>query len=448
MSVAHFLNTSPLVWPTCFIINQILPLLALTLTPPKSPIRRLTMVVTVLLAYQFSHTISSFAPDDARLREAAMIFTCAFLFNNNDLLNLSSMSYEQHVAWKRSVAATKSDALDLAGETKEETGSKTAEGSPTEGSLWERVKWSSAIYWNFRRIGTQYQITNISPFSARDPSYTPSRPKFLLRTLFMLLLSKCMIDLSDFVLLKFPSTLLYLLTRPYLHFFPRLLNVSILETVFRSLLVLNYWVNCGMRQFHCYQVFALIFVGLGIQDPEQWLPYFGFVSETWSVRQYWGFANHCPSWYSLADHHGRSVWHQTFRQFLTPNVDLFVFSILGFPRGHLVTRYTRLMLVFLLSGLLHLTMEYQIEFAKGEAGSVNFFVLQALGIMLEDGVQAIARIHFPKMGRQIKRRIGYTWVAVFLLETTPVWFYSQNLYWRVRKGAIVTYPDFANGKDE
>lgn len=121
----------------------------------------------------------------------------------------------------------------------------------------------------------------------------------------------------------------------------------------------------------------------------------------------------------------RSSWHQSFRQLLTSNTDFVVFKILRFPRGGLMTRYTRLILSFFISGLIHLAMEAQHGFGEDGAGSINFFLLQPLGIMLEDLVQAMGRICFPKMNNRVKSWIGYTWVVVWLLETSPVWFYSQ-----------------------
>lgn len=292
MAVTNFLNTSPWVWPICFLTNQILPILALASTRPKSPIRRVTMLTIVLSAYKFSHTITNFAPIDYQFRAASMCFTCVFLLNNNDLLNLTGVSYEQHVAWKKSLVASKSDDRKIAEKMDDQTKPKFAEKPPVEHSLWERLKWSTGMLWNFRRVGTQHQISNINPFSADNPSYVPSRKKFLLRTTSMLVLSKYMLDLADYILAP-SDQFLYLLTRPYLRFFPRLMEVSLFETMFRSVQVCGFWLRCGMGQYICYVFFALICVGLGIQDPEQWPPYFGFASETWSVRQFWGYVDHC-----------------------------------------------------------------------------------------------------------------------------------------------------------
>lgn len=71
-------------------------------------------------------------------------------------------------------------------------------------------------------------------------------------------------------------------------------------------------------------------------------------------------------------------------------------------------------------------MECQHGIELRETTSVDFFVIQVFGIILEDLVQAMTRKCFPKMDPEVKRWIGYLWVAAFLLELTPVWIYPQH----------------------
>ena len=64
---------------------------------------------------------------------------------------------------------------------------------------------------------------------------------------------------------------------------------------------------------------------------------------------------------------------------------------------------------------------------RAEAGSLVFFLLQPLGIMLEDGLQALTR-HTPasRSLSQVRRIVGYLWVVMFLAWSTPTWFYPQQ----------------------
>ena len=64
---------------------------------------------------------------------------------------------------------------------------------------------------------------------------------------------------------------------------------------------------------------------------------------------------------------------------------------------------------------------------RAEAGSLVLFLLQPLGIMLEDAVQTLTR-RVPTSGSvgRVRRAVGYIWVVVFLAWSTPKWFYPQQ----------------------
>lgn len=55
------------------------------------------------------------------------------------------------------------------------------------------------------------------------------------------------------------------------------------------------------------------------------------------------------------------------------------------------------------------------------------FPLQALGIMVEDAVQNLARSCLPSslQHSRVWRVVGYVWVASFLVWSTPPYFYPQ-----------------------
>ena len=64
---------------------------------------------------------------------------------------------------------------------------------------------------------------------------------------------------------------------------------------------------------------------------------------------------------------------------------------------------------------------------RAEAGSLIFFLLQPLGIILEDGMQNLTR-HIPasRSLSMVQRVVGYLWVIIFLAWSTPTWFYPQQ----------------------
>lgn len=68
------------------------------------------------------------------------------------------------------------------------------------------------------------------------------------------------------------------------------------------------------------------------------------------------------------------------------------------------------------------------------SGAIRFFCTQAVGIVLEDAIQAAYRqaLSRRKGGPSTRRSftiMGYLWVAMFLIWSTLVWIYpgmSQN----------------------
>lgn len=123
----------------------------------------------------------------------------------------------------------------------------------------------------------------------------------------------------------------------------------------------------------------------------------------------------------------RVSWHQCLRHGLTGHANCIADSVLPIPRDTTLSRYTRLFLAFLISGLIHHSSDIAMGIPGDEAGSLVFFLLQPLGIMLEDGMQTLTR-HVPTsrfLGR-VQWIIGYFWVAMFLAWSTPTWFYPQQ----------------------
>ena len=71
-----------------------------------------------------------------------------------------------------------------------------------------------------------------------------------------------------------------------------------------------------------YVLFAIIWVGIGWSKPEDWPPYFHYISEVTTVRRFWG-----------------KYWHQTLRRPLSAFARGLVDS-LGFKRGTNLSSYT------------------------------------------------------------------------------------------------------------
>lgn len=86
-------------------------------------------------------------------------------------------------------------------------------------------------------------------------------------------------------------------------------------------------------------------------------------------------------------------------------------------------------MIFIISGIVHVIADFSVGVPLFETGSLQFFCTQALGVMIEDGAQALYRT-FLRLNKRDgdpplwSRVVGYMWVAAFVLVwTTPSWFY-------------------------
>lgn len=95
-----------------------------------------------------------------------------------------------------------------------------------------------------------------------------------------------------------------------------------------------------------------------------------------------------------------------------------------------MSRYTHLFMTFFLSGFIHAMTDVAEGFTWQQSGSLRFFCTQAVGIIIEDGVQTFyhwavpdrknALIHQP-----FAKILGYIWVVIFMVWSTPAWIYPS-----------------------
>lgn len=90
-----------------------------------------------------------------------------------------------------------------------------------------------------------------------------------------------------------------------------------------------------------------------------------------------------------------------------------------------MSAYTRLWLTFLISGIYHISSDLGMGIPFSDAGSFTTFILQPIGILMEDLFQGtLGKV--IRLPRVVKRVLGITWVWAFLAYSNPVWFYAQQ----------------------
>ncbi|KAL8707943.1 MAG: hypothetical protein Q9220_007086 [cf. Caloplaca sp. 1 TL-2023] len=289
---------------------------------------------------------------------------------------------------------------------------KPAQRSMTISEALRRLRFGYNVTTSHRNIRTPYVVKNTPPYSTTDPAFIPSRLAFCLRKAWIILSTYLIIDL-----VSQQSQPLEVNARMYSADRVRIMtgaadNLSLEMVLTRFATVLSYWFCTAIVIDAFSSFFNFVMVALCLEPVEVYRPNFGSVSEAYTVRQFWGV-----------------TWHQMLRKHFSAPASVVVHQVLGLRKGGLVARYTHLFLVFLISGLMHTWVEVGQGFTWQESGQLHFFMTQVLGIVLEDGVQAIFRrwkgISRGKETSLGRRTAGYLWVMVFLWWSTPAWFYTR-----------------------
>lgn len=111
-----------------------------------------------------------------------------------------------------------------------------------------------------------------------------------------------------------------------------------------------------------------------------------------------------------------------FRSFLTGHARFIVDHTLPFASRHsAVSRYTRLTIAFLISGLIHAHADQLMGVPNAENGAVHFFLLHAAVITLED---ALGNVFSGLLSARPRYIVGYIWVCTFFACSSPIWIYS------------------------
>lgn len=129
---------------------------------------------------------------------------------------------------------------------------------------------------------------------------------------------------------------------------------------------------------------------------------------------------------------------------LVGNAKFWTHGALRQPKGTVIARYLNILFPFFISGILHTILDVCGGVPAAETGAYMFFVLQAFAIMFEDGVEELyRRLGFTRMTKDSgpaqggerqfngtkpflwQKLIGYGWVALFMVWTTPGWSYAN-----------------------
>ncbi|PLN82791.1 toxin biosynthesis protein [Aspergillus taichungensis] len=362
-----------------WLLVQLVTGLTIAFAPAHSPARPTAAVAVVALAAAVQQqALQAFV--GIRFGGPIVAMCWVNVLNAFDLLLLSRASHDAQVAWE-------------AKKTREKT---------KHVSLFRRVIWGINTVFNYRRIDTPWQIDQLPAFDDADPDDVPTRLRYVGVTAVKIVLALVAVQMftidADEMYVADAVAMLPTGARTVL-----LPGAAARRVLVQSLFTVSFGVICRAAILAGYSSYAMLVVALGFYEPVEWPPIAGSLTGAWTLRRLWS-----------------RTWHQIFRQTVVSNGN-FIASVLGIPSSSTWVCYIRLAFAFAVSGLVHLGMDLAFGVPLAQSGAMVFFGLQAVGIVVENTFQHVFRNTINGMSPGWRRALGYMWVVVFLLWTTPVW---------------------------
>ncbi|KAH8661568.1 hypothetical protein BGZ60DRAFT_517299 [Tricladium varicosporioides] len=314
----------------------------------------------------------------------------------------------------------------------------------------EKLRWAIGLLCSQRGVGWNFQTkgTPSIPSSLRHQT----RAQFLLQSLKDSMVAFVVLDLFGWYIcaMHFSGPIRGEMTMWNLKGWERLVVVGMLGVQSRFANEIMYsWVS-----------------GAGVllgSDPSEWPPFFGSLTESTTLRYFWG-----------------GFWHQGIR-YILQSFTYGLMSFLHIPRHTALSSLLSLFLPFTFSGLYHGWASYVLAYpTPNSLHATNFdrfwrffiwFELQAIGILIEDlairfwhssflavyfphyPLQTMARVkgHHPKgdkpeavdgKSKWWHKYIGYLWVILWVLGTGHLLI---DLYLKTEMGMLGMMPSYSEG---
>ena len=154
-----------------------------------------------------------------------------------------------------------------------------------------RFWWAASHIFNYRFIGTPWEVPNVPAFSKSDPDYVPSKRQFLWSSLCAVMLSLFLLDCTSLMSAP-PEEIGVLFSKEREGFFSRLGSVTVEEVPTRLITIFMASLCIYLLFQVIYCTTAFIMVGLRLSDLRTWRPLYGSVGDAWSLRSFWGYVSH------------------------------------------------------------------------------------------------------------------------------------------------------------
>ncbi|KAJ5746493.1 toxin biosynthesis protein Tri7-like protein [Penicillium odoratum] len=364
-------------------IQPMTTILLLCSTKKGHPLRWLNVFILIALTVihgKYIHLLSMSTPDDVmqRISPLPVLLHTMVLFKGIDYQDLQA----QHKP--------------------KDQGSRMA-------NIWAAMR----VTMDWSAVGTRWQVRNVPKMPAWLGS-SPTLSRFLMRQVAVASWQYLMLDFLQRIIRENEiiwNEIIAVLLEPTI----TAKHSWLLEAAIN---IVTWFLIARLSLDFKWRATSIVAVGLGISEPANWPPMFGSSFEAYTIRNFWG-----------------KYWHQQLRWPLSATSSILTRNILHLPRPSILERYTSTFLSFLLSGLIHLAAQYKgSTFEK--RGAVEFFTSFSLGIIIEDGAQALwSRItasasdenNTPNDSNTAlwKKIIGYLWVTGWLVGLGAYYSYDM-----------------------
>ena len=180
--------------------------------------------------------------------------------------------------------------------------------------------------------------------------------------------------------------------------------VTVRETLVRSWLVFHFVWSAWATFTGLHNVISLMAVSVGLDEPGDWPPLYGSIYEIYTIRRFWG-----------------KFWHRLVYRTNAAFGALVSQKVLRLPRASLLDRTLINFSVFLLSGIVHALVTWQLGFVCGYWQDIWWFCVNFIAMLAEEWAQWFAR---RLMGGRFEntnagKAVGFLWVYGFLFWSLP-----------------------------
>lgn len=180
------------------------------------------------------------------------------------------------------------------------------------------------------------------------------------------------------------------------------------------------------------RIVAIIAVAAYLSTPENCPPSYGSLADCYSVRNFWGKAWHQTfKWVRWLGLHSNTLFSFSdgyHLQYFNTTGDLVARGI-GAKKGTLLSKYTKLHIAFLISGVQHYVATIFVRSDAWSWAMLGQMVIYAIIITIEDGLKSLGQRMGLKPGSTLQSRVSHAEQTPGLTLLHTVFTYAAGYLW-------------------